>query len=72
MSNKLGRNLYKRRQAIIERVFGQIKDVREIRSFMRKGKPAADSDCKPICATHSPLRLYRNTGIPPGTCDLSG
>nr|WP_049755393.1 transposase [Acidimicrobium ferrooxidans] len=44
VSNNSGRDLYKRRQAIIEPIFGQIKDVRKIRSFMRKGKSAADSE----------------------------
>jgi len=55
VSNKLGRDLYKRRQAIIEPVFGQIKDAtaRGIRSFMRRGKPAADSEWKLICCTHN-------------------
>jgi transposase len=59
VSSKAGRDLYKRRQAIIEPVFGQIKDVRKIRSFMRRGKQAADSEWKLICGTHNLLKLYR-------------
>lgn len=59
VSNKLGRDLYKRRQAIIEPVFGQTKDARGIRSFMRRGKAAADSEWRLICGTHNFLKLYR-------------
>jgi hypothetical protein len=71
VSNKLGRDLYKRRQAIIEPVCGQIKDARQIRSFMRKGKPAADSEWKLICGTHNALKLYRRALAKPGTVPFS-
>ena len=43
VSSKAGRDLYKR-QHIVEPVFGQIKDARGARRFMRKGKQAADTD----------------------------
>ncbi len=59
VSTKVGRELYKRRQAIIEPIFGQIKGARGIRSFIRRGKNAADSEWKLICATHNLLKLYR-------------
>ena len=71
VSNKLGRDLYKRRQAIIEPVFGQIKDSRGIRSFMRRGKPAADSEWKLICGTHNLLKLYRRALAKPDTVPFS-
>ena len=54
-----GRAIYRRRQAIIEPVFGQIKDVRGFRRFMRTGKAAADSEWKLIAGTHNLLKLYR-------------
>ena len=44
VSNKAGRALYKKRQHLIEPVFGQIKDGRGIRGFMRSGKAAASSE----------------------------
>jgi transposase len=59
VSRKAGRVLYRRRQAIIEPVFGQIKDARGIRRFMRRGKAAADSEWKLIAGTHNLLKLYR-------------
>jgi len=71
VSNKLGRDLYKRRQAIIEPVFGQINDARGIRSFMRRGKPAADSEWKLICGTHNLLKLYRRALAKPDTVPFS-
>jgi hypothetical protein len=59
VSRKAGRAVYRRRQAIIEPVFGQIKDARGIRRFMRRGKAAADSEWKLIAGTHNLLKLYR-------------
>ena len=59
VSNKAGRALYRKRQHLIEPVFGQIKDGRHIRGFMRRGKAAANSEWKLICGTHNLLKLYR-------------
>jgi hypothetical protein len=59
VSRKAGRALYRRRQAIIEPVFGQIKEARGIRRFMRRGRTAADAEWKLIAGTHNLLKLYR-------------
>ncbi|MGC4192631.1 MAG: transposase, partial [Thermomicrobiales bacterium] len=59
VTNKKGNALYRRRQAIIEPVFGQIKQARGIRGFSRRGKSAADAEWKLICGTHNLLKLYR-------------
>ena len=59
VTNQAGRALYRKRQQIIEPVFGQIKDGRQIRGFMRRGKAAAASEWKLICGTHNLLKLYR-------------
>ena len=59
VSNKTGRALYRKRQHLIEPVFGQIKDGRHIRGVMRRGKAAAASEWKLICGTHNLLKLYR-------------
>jgi hypothetical protein len=71
VSNKRGRARYKRRQAIIEPVSGQIRDARGIRSLMRRGKPAADSEWKLICGTHNLLKLYRRALAKPDTVPFS-
>ena len=59
VSNKVGRALYRKRQYLIELVFGQIKGGRHIRGFMRRGKAPAASEWKLICGTHNLLKLYR-------------
>ncbi|MGH8916892.1 MAG: transposase, partial [Actinomycetes bacterium] len=59
VSHKTGRALYRRRQAIIEPVFGQIKEVRGIRRFTRRGRAAAESEWQLIAGTHNLLKLYR-------------
>lgn len=57
---KRGRALYKKRGQTVEAVFGQIKDNRGIRSFMRRGLKACSEEWKLICATHNLLKLWRS------------
>ena len=59
VSNKAGRALYRRRQHLIEPVFGQIKDGCHIRRSMRRAEDAAASEWKLVCGTHNLLKLYR-------------
>jgi len=65
VSTKRGRSHYKKRQLLAEPVFGQIKDARVARRFTRRGRIAADSEWKLLCATHNLLKLYRNARIKP-------
>jgi len=71
VSNKRGRALYRRRQQLIEPVFGQIKDARGFRSFMRRGKAAVDSEWKLIFGTHNLLKRYRRALAKPDTVPFS-
>lgn len=71
VSTKKGNALYRRRQAIIEPVFGQIKQARGIRGFSRRSKPAADSEWKLICGTHNLLKLYRRVLADPTAAPYS-
>lgn len=71
VSRKAGRALYRRRQQLIEPVFGQIKDARGIRRFMRRGKAAADSEWKLIAGTHNLLKLYRRALTDPSIAPYS-
>lgn len=71
VSNKKGNALYRRRQAIIEPVFGQIKQARGIRGFCRRGKAAAESEWKLICGTHNLLKLYRRALSDPTAASFS-
>lgn len=71
VSTKNGNALYRRRQHIIEPVFGQIKHARGIRGFSRRGKAAADSEWKLICGTHNLLKLYRRALADPTAAPFS-
>jgi transposase len=71
VSTKTGNALYRRRQQIIEPVFGQIKAARGIRGFSRRGKTAADSEWKLICGTHNLLKLYRRVLADPTAAPYS-
>lgn len=53
-----GRALYKRRSAIVEPVFGQIKTNRACERFMRRGLAAADSEWNLITACHNLLKVF--------------
>jgi hypothetical protein len=59
VSSETGKEIYKRRQVIIEPVFGQIKDGRGIVRFTRRGRTAVDAEWKLVCGTHNLLKLYR-------------
>ena len=57
---KRGQALYRMRGQTVEPVFGQIKDPRGIRRFMRRGLAACQSEWKLIGATHNLLKLFRH------------
>lgn len=57
-------SIYKKRSQIVEPVFGQIKEPRGVRRFMRRGFAAVESEWKLVAATHNLLKLWRS-GWPP-------
>lgn len=71
VTSKKGNTLYRRRQQIIEPVFGQIKAARGIHGFSRRGKKAAESEWKLICGTHNLLKLYRRVLADPSVAPYS-
>ena len=58
LATELGGQLYRRRQAMIEPVFGQIKFNRRIDRFQRRGRAAARSEWRLVAATHNLLKLH--------------
>jgi hypothetical protein len=58
LASELGDRLYRRRQAMIEPVFGQIKFNRKIDRFQRRGRSAARSEWRLAAATHNLLKLH--------------
>lgn len=57
-----GRALYKMRKAIVEPVFGQIKEVRGFRRLSLRGLRAGCAEFQLVAATHNLLKLFRFGG----------
>jgi transposase len=54
-----GHARYALRKAIVEPVFGQIKDARGFRRFSFRGVPKVQAEWRLICLTHNLLKLFR-------------
>jgi hypothetical protein len=61
-----GQAVYQRRKAIVEPVFGQIKEGRGFRRFSFRGKAKVTAEWLLICLTHNLLKLFR-AGVCPQT-----
>ena len=57
-----GKAAYAQRKAIVEPVFGQIKDVRGFRRFSFRGLAKVTAEWLVICLTHNLLKLFRSGG----------
>jgi transposase len=55
-----GRDLYRMRKAIVEPVFGQIKEWRGFRRFSLRGLQKVRAEWKLVCLTHNLLKLFRS------------
>jgi len=55
---KAGRKIYGQRKAIVEPVFGQIKQARGIRQFLLRGLEKARGEWGLICLTHNVLKMH--------------
>lgn len=64
LRTKRGAALYKKRSQTVEPVFGQIKDIRRLDRFCRRGEAACESEWAVICATHNLLKLFRSGKAP--------
>ncbi|MGH9023557.1 MAG: transposase [Acidimicrobiia bacterium] len=53
-----GAAAYGRRSCTVEPIFGQVKENRGIRRFMRRGLAAAESEWQLVCATSNVLKLF--------------
>lgn len=60
LATERGRALYKRRAAIAEPVFGQIKSPRGFRQFLLRGLEACDFEWKFAAITHNLLKAWRS------------
>jgi len=70
MASKLrtgaGQAVYKMRKAIVEPVFGQIKEARGFRRFQLRSLAKVRAEWQLICLTHNLLKLYRSGWQPRG------
>jgi transposase len=64
LKTAVGQNIYKMRKAIVEPVFGQIKEARRFRRFSFRGLENVKDEWQLICLTHNILKLYRSGFTP--------
>jgi len=55
-----GYAIYRMRKAIVEPVFGQVKQVRGFRRFSFRGKVKTGAEWSLVCTTHNLLKLWRS------------
>ncbi|MGA2218256.1 MAG: transposase [Terracidiphilus sp.] len=60
LASPAGRDVYRMRKAIVEPVFGQIKEWRGFRRFSLRGLDNVRGEWKPVCLTHNLLKLFRS------------
>ena len=60
LKTEAGRSLYRMRKAIVEPVFGQIKEWRRFRRFSFRGLQKVRAEWKLVCLTHNLLKLFRS------------
>jgi len=59
-----GKKIYARRKAIVEPVFGQIKQARGFRRFSFRGLEKVAAEWDLVCLTHNLLKLFRAGYVP--------
>jgi transposase len=59
LQSKAGHAIYAARKAIVEPVFGQIKQARGFRQFLLRGLEKVRGEWAMICMTHNVLKLHR-------------
>ena len=64
LRTEAGRAVYRRRKAIVEPVFGQIKEQRGFRRFSLRGLEKVRAEWKLVCAAANLLKLFRARSLP--------
>ena len=64
LRTEAGRSIYKMRKAIVEPVFGQIKERRGFRRFSFRGLSSVGLEWELICLTGNLLKLFRSGWSP--------
>ena len=58
LNSAAGKAIYKYRKAVVEPVFGQIKERRGLRRFLLRGLEKVSAEWKIICLTHNILKMF--------------
>jgi len=64
LRTKAGQEVYRFRKAIVEPVFGQIKEARRFRRFSLRGLIKVEAEWTLVCLTHNLLKLFRSGWMP--------
>ena len=64
LGSEEGRAVYAWRKAVVEPVFGQVKEVRGFRRFSLRGSRLVAQEWQLVCLTHNMLKLYRSGAWP--------
>jgi transposase len=67
LASEDGKARYAKRRETVEPVFGQIKEIRGARRFLRRGMRACEAEWKLLCGTHNLLKLWRHKVTQPAT-----
>jgi len=59
LHRKVGAAVYAMRKALVEPVFGQIKQARGFRQFLLRGFEKVQAEWSLVCTTHNILKVYR-------------
>jgi transposase len=64
LATEEGAALYAQRKAVVEPVFGQVKEVRGLRRFSLRGLKLVGEEWQLVCLTHNLLKLFRSGAWP--------
>jgi transposase len=64
LGSEEGRAVYAQRKAVVEPVFGQVKEVRGLRRFSLRGLKLVSAEWQLISLTHNILKLFRSGAWP--------
>ncbi len=64
LKTTVGRQIYGTRKAVVEPVFGQIKEARGLRRVSFRGVEKVKAEWSLVCLTHNLLKLFGAGGLP--------
>ena len=59
LKTEAGKAVYKMHKAVVEPVFGQIKERRGLRGFLMRGREKVAAEWQLMCLTHNLLKLFQ-------------